>query len=189
MRTPPLPLLAPIAALAAALGCAAPRVTPRPAHGVFDPKAKGTTERAVEAVKAKGFELAFHDTSRGLILTQTREGQVACGMNECLTRDTLVLRLENGHAVAVLSRQLFDGALRSWEPPRTPGDLDAVEADEVALLAAFLAEPPTLRQSREGESCASGENCEAGLTCDSRRCRAPRVSSPTGRLPAADKKH
>jgi hypothetical protein len=80
--------------------------------------------------------------------------------------------------VAVLSRQLFDASLRTWITPRDPADLDAVEADEVGLLAAFLAQPPVLRQSREGESCAAAENCERGLACDGRRCRAPRASSP-----------
>lgn len=188
MRSPrPLLLLPLVAALGGA--CAAARVTPRPAHGTYDPaQAKRTTERALEAVAARGFELAFHDAPRGLILTRTREGQATCGLNECLTRDTLVIRLEEGRAVAVLSRQLFDVALRSWEPPREPSDLDAVEADEVALLAAFLAEPPKLRASREGESCASAENCEAGLACESRRCRVPKPSSPSSRLPAVGNK-
>lgn len=190
MRTPSLhpiaALLAPLALLSAlASACAAPRVTPRPAHGAFEPlTAKATTERALQAVKARGFDLAFHDAARGLILTRTREGQVACSMGECLTRDTLIVRLEGGRAVAVLSRQLFDPSLRFWEPPRSPADLDAVEADEVALLAAFLAEPPTLRLSRDGESCAGEGNCERGLSCENRRCHSPKASSPAPRLPA-----
>ncbi len=179
-RAAPLALLGCLAA-----SCAAPRVTPRPAHGAFDQlTAKATTERALQAVKERGFELAFYDAPRGLILTRTREGQVACGIGECLGRDTLILKLEGGHAVAVLSRQLFDPSLRFWDAPRAPADLDTVEADEVALLAAFLAEPPTLRLSRDGESCAGEANCERGLACENRRCRDRAASSPTHRLPA-----
>lgn len=184
-RRPLLPLLPLLALLGALDGCATPRVAPRPAHGTFPPsQAKGTTAGALEAVKARGFELAFHDAKRGLILTRTREGQASCGPTECLTRDTFVLRLEEGRAVAVLSRQIFDAALRSWEPPRTSADLDAVEADELALLKAFLAEPPALRLSRAGESCVAPENCEAGLACEGRRCRPPKASSPAARPPA-----
>jgi hypothetical protein len=194
MRTPSIhpiaALLAPLALLSVlASACAAPRVTPRPAHGTFDPvTAKATTERALQALKERGFELAFHDAARGLILTRTREGQAACGMGECLTRDTLILRLEGGHAVAVVTRQLFDPSLRFWEPPRTPAELDTVEADEVALLRAFLAEPPTLRLSRDGESCAGEGNCERGLSCENRRCRTPKASSPAPRLPTTPAK-
>lgn len=183
-------LLAVLPLLASLGACAGARVTARPAHGSFDPaQAKQTTDRALAALKERGFELAFHDAQRGLILTRTREGQAVCGVNECLTRDTYVVRLEKGSAAAVLSRQLFDDALRAWEPPRAPRDLDAVEQDEVALLASFLAEPPTLRASRAGEPCAATENCESGLACESRRCRAPKASSPPARLPAGRSKH
>jgi hypothetical protein len=185
MRTPPSTPSTGLLVLLVAAACATPRVTPRPAHASFDPlQAKDTTARALEAVKARGYELAFHDAARGLILTRTREGQVACGLNECLARDTLILRLDGGRAVAVLSRQLFDPSLRFWEAPRQPADLDAVEADEVSLLQAFLAGPPTLRLSREGEPCAGAENCERGLACENRRCRAPGASTPRARLPA-----
>jgi hypothetical protein len=112
-------MLAALAAVAAA--CAAPRATPRPAHGTFDPaQAKRTTAGALETVAKRGFELAFHDAPRGLILTRTKEGQAPCGRTECLVRDTYVIRLEEGHAVAVLTRQLFDAALRAWEPPAIP---------------------------------------------------------------------
>ena len=113
---------------------------------------------------------------------------MACGLNECLTRDTFVVRLEDGRATAVLTRQLFDSALRAWESPHDAADLDTVEADEVALLKAFLSEPPSLRLSRSGESCASAENCESGLACEGRRCRAATPSSPAARVPAAQKK-
>ncbi|HSN13243.1 MAG TPA: hypothetical protein VLT61_01340 [Anaeromyxobacteraceae bacterium] len=189
MRTPIATPNNAVIALLLAAACATPRVTPRPAHASFDPlQSKATTNRALEAVKARGYELAFHDAARGLILTRTREGQVACGLNECLARDTLILRLDAGRAVAVLSRQLFDPSLRYWEAPRQPADLDAVEADEVALLQAFLAEPPTLRLSREGEPCAGKENCERGLACESRRCRAAGASTPPARLPAPGEK-
>jgi hypothetical protein len=185
LARPRRPLLALLPLLAALAACATARVAPRPAHGTFPAsQAKATTAGALEAVKARGFELAFHDAKRGLILTRTREGQASCGSSECLTRDTFVLRLEEGRAVVVLSRQIFDAALRSWEPPRSPADLDDVEADELALLKAFLAEPPALRLSRAGESCAAPENCEAGLTCEGRRCRAPKASSPAARPPA-----
>lgn len=184
MRTARLTLLPLVAAALAA--CATPRVAPRPAHGSYDAgQAKRTTEAALEAVKARGFDLAFHDALRGLILTRTREGQAPCGVNECLTRDTYVIRLEDGRATAVLSRQLFDSALRSWDVPRDPADLDAVEADEVAMLKAFLEKSPELRLSREGESCAGPENCAAGLSCDGRRCRNPSASTPASRVPAA----
>jgi hypothetical protein len=185
----PRPLLALLPLLAWLGACAGARVTPRPAHGTFDPaQGKQTTDRALAVLKERGFELAFHDALRGLILTRTREGQVACGPSECLTRDTYVVRLEKGSAAAVLSRQLFDDSLRAWEAPRAPRDLDAVEQDEVALLASFLAEPPTLRASRAGESCVATENCESGLICESRRCRAPKASSPAPRVPAAPNK-
>ncbi|HSM92849.1 MAG TPA: hypothetical protein VLT47_08150 [Anaeromyxobacteraceae bacterium] len=181
------PLLALLFALSTA--CATPRVVPRPAHGVYDPgQGKATTARALAEVAARGFQLAFHDAARGLILTRTREGQAACGAGDCLARDTYVLRLDGGHAVAVLSRQIFDPSLRYWEGPRLPADLDAVEADEVALLHAFLAEPPVLRLSRDGEPCADAGNCERGLACESRRCRAPGASSPQRRLPASPTK-
>src|SRR5512133_1592797 len=170
MRTPVATPRNALIALLLAVACATPRVTPRPAHASFDPlQSKATTDRALEAVRARGYELAFHDAARGLILTRTREGQVTCGLNECLARDTLILRLDAGRAVAVLSRQLFDPSLRYWEAPRQP---------------AFLAEPPTLRLSREGEPCAGRENCERGLACESRRCRAAGASTPPARLPA-----
>jgi hypothetical protein len=185
--THPLRLVALLASLAA---CATARTSPRPAHGRFDPtQGKGIAAGALQAVKAAGFDLAFHDAQRGLILTRTREGQAACGRGECLTRDTFVVRLEAGGATAVLSRQVFDDALRAWESPRSAADLDAVEADEVALLRAFLAEPPVLRLSRSGESCSGPEHCEAGLACEGRRCRATRASSPASRVPAAGSKH
>lgn len=184
-----LGLLAPIAALAA--GCAgAPRTTARPAHGAFDPaQARRATDQAIDALKARGFELAFSDAKRGLILTRQREGQARCGASECLARDTFVVRLERGNATAVLSRLLFDAALRTWVSPHEPDDLDAVEADEVALLSAFLQAPPTLRRSRAGESCADSDSCDPGLRCENRRCSAPRASTPDGRLPAARTKH
>lgn len=184
------PFLALLPLLSALGACAGARLTPRPAHGTFDPaQGKQTTDRALAALQERGFELAFHDAQRGLILTRTREGQASWGGNEWLTRDTYVVRIEKGSAAAVLTRQLFDDALRAWEAPRAPGDLDAVEADEVALLASFLAERPTLRASRAGESCVASENCESGLACESRRCRAPKASSPPPRVPAGPGKH
>jgi hypothetical protein len=187
MRLRPLLTLLPL--LSALGGCAGARVTPRPAHGTFDPaQSERTTARALAALKERGFELAFHDAQRGLILTRTREGQASWGGSEWLTRDTYVVRIEKGSVAAVLTRQLFDDALRSWEAPRAPRDLDAVEEDEVTLLGSFLAERPTLRASRAGESCVATENCESGLTCESRRCRAPRASSPAPRVPAAPRK-
>lgn len=175
--------------LACGVACAAPRLTARPAHGTYDP-AQGSrvTAGAISALTERGFELAFHDAKRGLILTRQREGQARWGGSEWLARDTFVIRLEEGRASAVLSRQLFDAALRAWEAPRDAAELDAVEAEEVGLLSAFLSQPPSLRPSRAGEPCASDESCESGLTCDSRRCRAPRASTPPARVPAPSTK-
>lgn len=167
-----------------ACGCATARVAPRPAHGKFNPATgAATAKRALQEVTKRGFDVAFNDTARGLILTKTRENQAPCGESSCLARDTLVLRLEGGNAVAVLSRRLFDPALRVWDVPRDPAALDAVEADQKGLLAAFLPEPPVLRLSHDGESCADDANCDAGLRCENRRCKLPGASSRSQRLP------
>jgi hypothetical protein len=169
----------PTAALAIALalgaGCAAPRVTARPAHGTFAPdKATEIRARAVEDLRGRGYAIAFNDAMRGMILTQQLEGQATCGLSSCLSRDAVLLRFDKGMAIALIQRDLFDPALRQWDPPRDPPSLDAVEADELALLAAFsafLAEPPTLRLSRDGESCLVDGQCERALECQNRRCR------------------
>ena len=66
----------------------------RAAHGGF-PKASydATWERALEVLRAEGYEVGLADRQRGILMTTERELQAACGDQQCLSRGSVSLRL------------------------------------------------------------------------------------------------
>ncbi len=146
----------------------------RPAHASYEEKTKREIwARAVEAATKRGFDLGFADPSLGVLVTKEREGQAQCGETACLAREALYLRLENGHAVANLSRTTWDPTLRSWSPPADPAGIRALEKEQMVILKEIADSDFEVRVSRKGEPCNAGSECEKGLICVRRKCAEP----------------
>lgn len=161
-----------LAAVAAAVGCAASGPAQRrPVHGSFPSAAlPATWERALEVVRAEGYEVGFADEARGIVVTKERELQAPCGEEQCLAREAVFLRLGGGQAMLSIHRETWDQASRRWLASADARGVEAVEAAERALLEAITGGRAELRLAREGESCGSAPECQAGLGCVERRC-------------------
>ena len=132
MRRLLLPLLA-------ALFCCAPaHVIRRPAHGSFaSPSFDATWERALEVLRAEGYELGFSDRARGILLTGERELQAPCGDAQCLSRETVSLRLApGGQATLSVRRTHWDQTSSTFTEGFDRRGVESVEKAEAALLAA-----------------------------------------------------
>ncbi len=165
------PLL--LSALAAALGCATPvATTRRPVHGAFDRAAfEATWQRAVDALRAEGFEVSLADVDRGFVITREREASAPCGEQRCLTREVAMVKLErDGRASLLLTRRQWDTSAGDFQPVSDPAGLGLVEKTEEALLRAITGRSTELRFSRAGEHCTADPECAAGLSCRERRC-------------------
>lgn len=158
--------------LAALICCAPARAIRRPAHASFDKSGFDSTwERALEVLHAEGYELSFSDRARGILLTAERELQAPCGDAQCLSRETVSLRVGPGtKAMLSVHRTRWDQASASFVEGFEPRSVEAVEKTEAALLAAITGGATELRLARDGESCATDSECEAGLACKSRKC-------------------
>jgi len=162
-----------LAALAAALGCSTPVATSRrPVHGAFDQAAfDATWLRAVEALRAEGFEVSLADVGRGFVVTSEREASAPCGEQRCLTRDVAMVKLErDGRASLLLTRQVWDAAAGTFRPVSDPPGLALVEKLEESLLRSITGRTAEVRFSRPGEHCTSDAECAPGLACRERRC-------------------
>ncbi len=160
------------ATLLALAACAGPAVQ-RPAHGSFDDKTKREVwQRAIDACAQRGFEIGFADPSLGVLVTRDHETQAPCGETTCLAREALHLRLEAGHAVASLSRTVWDPVLKAWIPPADPASLRAAEREELAIVRDVADAGYEVRASRKGEPCDGDAECVKGLAGVRRRCGA-----------------
>jgi hypothetical protein len=161
-----------------ALACAAAKVERRPAYGAFAKEAYDDTwRRSLKALEAQGYELEMQDQGRGILVTKERELQAPCGLEICLSRERVYLRLTSGgQAIANLLREHWDVAARRWTPSADPASIAAVEKTQSDLLAGFVKEGKvTLRKSGLDEPCTGDEECDKGLACSARRCaKAPK---------------
>jgi hypothetical protein len=161
--------------LLCASACASGPPVRRPVHGDF-PKAghAAVWERALEVLRAEGYEVGIADRQRGILLTQERELQSACGDQQCLSRESVSVRLgADGQASLSIHRQSWSLERRAFAEPTDRRSLEAIERAQVSLLAAITGGGTELRLSRRGEPCADEGECEKGLACRERRC-APR---------------
>lgn len=157
----------------AALGCATPApASRRPVHGEFDKGAfEATWQRAVDALRAEGYELGLADASRGIAFTVERELSVPCGGQRCLSRDVVMVKLErDGRATLAITRRQWDQASGTFRQVSDPPGLALLERTEQSLLAAMTGRTPEIRFGRAGESCTAEDQCETGLSCRDRRC-------------------
>jgi hypothetical protein len=163
----PLLLLA-----AAVLACAASGpVQRRPVHGPYAASGQAATwERALEVLRAEGYEIGMADGERFIVVTRERELQSPCGEAQCLAREAVFLRLTEGQAVLAIHRENWDQATRRWEDAVDARGVASVEAAEQALLRAITGGAAELRLARKGEGCGSDAECEKGLACAQRRC-------------------
>jgi len=157
----------------AAMGCSGPAATTvRPVHGQFERSAfEATWQRAVDALRAEGFEVSIADDSRGFVVTREREASAPCGEQRCLTRDTAQLKLErDGRALLVIRREAWDAAAGAFRTVSDPAGLLLVERLEESLLRAITGRGAQIRFSRPGESCSADDECGPALACRERRC-------------------
>lgn len=157
----------------AAVGCSGPAATTaRPVHGQFERSAfEATWQRAVDALRAEGFEVSIADDSRGFVVTREREASAPCGQERCLTRDTAQVKLEqDGRASLVIRRQVWDAAAGAFGTVSDPAGLRLVEKLEESLLRAITGRSAEVRFSRPGEHCGADAECGPGLACRERRC-------------------
>lgn len=168
------PLL--LALLATALGCASGPALRRPVHGEFDRAAfEATWQRAVDALRAEGFEIGLADAERGFVVTTEREASAPCGEQRCLTREVAIVKLErDGRASLVLNRRLWSATTGDFRPVLDPAGLALVERTEQALLQVITGRKPDIRFSRPGEDCSDDTECTPGLACRQGRCAPAR---------------
>lgn len=167
MRRILLPLLLLIAA-----GCASGPSVRRPAHAsLAKDDFAATWDRALEVLRAEGYELGMADPVRGLLLTTERELQAPCGQAQCLSRETVLARLlPTGEASLSIRRQHWTEATGQYADGADPVSVEAVEKAEAALLSAITGRGADLRLSRRGEHCGADAECERGLSCLGSRC-------------------
>lgn len=173
MRPATIALIA-LAALVGGCATTGPARPPvgRPAQAACSTSAREATwARALEVIGGRGDEVRLADPARGILVTAPREVQATCGERTCLARDILRLRIDGGRAQLVLDRRLFDDTLRAYVPPQDQAAVNAVEAEEFAVLRAIIGAQPELRTSRRGEHCSEDAECDRGLACDGRECR------------------
>ena len=159
--------------LLAAMGCSGPvATTVRPVHGQFEKSAyQATWQRAMDALRAEGFEISIADDLRGFAVTREREASAPCGEQRCLTRDTALLKLEqDGRATLTIHRQTWDAAASEFRPVSDPAGLALVERIEESLLRVITGRGAEIRFSRPGEHCSADSDCGPGLSCRERRC-------------------
>jgi hypothetical protein len=168
MRRHLLPLLVLCAAACASSGAAGRR----PAHGGFARTAYDATwERALEILHAEGYEVGLADRQRGILMTMERELQAPCGEQQCLSRESVSLRLgTDGSATLSIHRQQWNLERRAFAEASDPRSVEAVERAQASLVQAITGRSADLRLSRKGESCADEGECEKGLGCYERRC-------------------
>jgi len=165
-----LPLLALCAAACASSGAAGRR----PAHGGFARAAYDATwERAIEVMRAEGYEVGLADRQRGILMTLEKELQATCGDQQCLSRESVSVRLgSDGQASLSIHRQVWSLAKGDYADAGDRRSVEAVERAQASLLSAITGGPADLRLSRRGESCADEGECQKGLACRERRCVA-----------------
>lgn len=159
--------------LLAAAACSGPvATTVRPVHGQFEKSAyQATWQRAMDALRAEGFEILVADDQLGFAVTHEREASAPCGEQRCLTRDTALLKLEqDGRAMLTIRRQTWDGAAGAFRPVTDPAGLRLVEKIEESMLRVITGRGAELRFSRPGEHCSADADCGPGLSCRERRC-------------------
>lgn len=144
----------------------------RPAHAGFARNAYDATwERAIEVLHAEGYEVGLADRQRGILMTVERELQAACGDQQCLSRESVSLRLgTDGAASLSIHRQQWSLEKKDFAPSADPRSIAAVERAQASLLSAITGGSADLRLSRKGETCADEGECEKGLACRERRC-------------------
>jgi len=157
-----------------ALACAASGpVQRRPVHGPYAAAGQAATwERALEVLRAEGYEVGMADAERYIVVTRERELQSPCGEAQCLSRESVFLRLTEGQAVLSIHRENWDQATRRWQDAEDARGVAAVEVAQQTLLRAITGGRADLRLARKGEGCGSDAECEKGLACAERRCAA-----------------
>jgi hypothetical protein len=158
--------------LAAALSCAADRPLRRPVHGAFAGASfDATWDRALEVLRAEGYEIGLADRARGILMTGERELQAPCGEAQCLSRESVFLRLApSGQATLSIRRSRWNPAEGAFGEGTDRRSVEATERDQQALLAAITRGSTELRLARRGESCGADAECERGLACQARKC-------------------
>jgi len=158
--------------LASSMACAGGAAVRRPAHGEFAPSSRDAVwEKALAVLRAEGYELAIADSELGVLISTERELQSPCGTEQCLSRETLFLRLgTGGQAQLSLERSHWDQALGRFARAAGTRSVEAVERTEAALLRAITGRSAELRLSRRGESCGVDAECEPGFFCLQRHC-------------------
>jgi len=158
--------------LALSIACAGAPSVRRPAHGEFAVASRAAVwEKALAVLSAEGYELGLADPERGIVITTERELQAPCGADQCLSKETLFLRLgAGGEAQLSLERSHWDQAELRFAPASDARSIEAVERTEAALLRAITGRGAELRLARSGESCGIDAECEPGLACRQRRC-------------------
>jgi hypothetical protein len=165
-------LAALLAAGCATTGPASRPSAPRPAMAqltVVDRDAAWAA--ALRVFGERGDDVQLADPARGLLVTAPKELQAPCGVRTCLARDTVQVWIGGTQAQLVIERRIFDDAVRAFLPPQDEAAVQAVERDQVALLAQIAGGSPELRLSRAGEHCGFASECDAGLRCVAARCQ------------------
>lgn len=139
-------------ALAVATGCAAvPRrgasgardagLAIPPARGDFTP---GESERvlrsAVAVLREEGLRIASCASTR--IETAPREFDVPCGSSRCLGRESLVVRIGHYRARVDLTRVVWNGGTRTWDPLLGIAGVEDAALHEQRILRSILDLPP-----------------------------------------------
>jgi hypothetical protein len=170
---PPPPARAPLLLLAlawtaCAAGPAAGPVGPqaRPARQALDPgEADAVFGRAARTLERLGYDLVTCDLERGALRTERLEKDAPCRATSCLARQVVIVKLGWRSVRLSVSREVFDGGVRSFIPAEDGTSREAVAAEEDRLLREILAadlEGARAAPGREGGPCRQALPCRAG---------------------------
>jgi hypothetical protein len=139
---------------------------PRAARAPFDPRRFDSVFlNAIQAVRARGWDIVSCDPDLGAIATATTETDAPCGASTCLARQTVAVKLGHRRARVTLVREVWDATLRAWRVPDDPSSVAAIDRDLWELLE------ETMRAEPSDDTTPLAEACEPSM-CDPGPCLA-----------------
>jgi hypothetical protein len=150
----------------------AERARPHPGAraGFAPPKFEEVFAAAVDLVHDRGLEIAECQEWRGALTTVPVEIDARCGGSTCLARDTTRVKLGYRRARVVVTREVWDAAIRGWREQVDPGTEEELSRTERELVSGMV-----LRGAAAPDDAADRAN-----PCALPRCRAGTCVAASG---------